>query len=148
MVEAHANHTLGLLFNKERLARINDHNVRDNQYISLDRYIVKVASKTVLAPLNDDPLKAAVHRRVGHVFVHYMMMTAGNSDASPAAQAMTASHLNGLKVILEDRIANDEMTREYKAFYQQQARRIGEFLVGDYMPKQSDLAPIPPGEPI
>lgn len=149
MVEAHANHTLGLLFNKERLARINDHNVRDNQYISLDRYIVKVASKTILAPrIDNDPLKAAVHRRVGHVFVHYMMMTAGNVAASPAAQAMTASHLNGLKSILEDRIANDEMTREYKAFYQQQARRIGEFLAGDYMPKQSDLASIPPGEPI
>ncbi|WDU59981.1 zinc-dependent metalloprotease [Pseudemcibacter aquimaris] len=148
MVEAHANHTLGLLFNKERLARINDHNVRDNQYISLDRYIVKIASKTILAPRLDDPLKAAVHRRVGYTFVHYMMMTAGNKDASPAAQAMTASHLNGLKGILEDRIANDEMTREYKAFYQQQARRIGAFLAGDYMPKHSDLAPIPPGEPI
>ncbi|MDG1438218.1 MAG: zinc-dependent metalloprotease, partial [Emcibacteraceae bacterium] len=106
LAEAHANHTLGLLFNKERLARINDFNVRDNGQISLDRYIVKIAGKTVLAPRLDDALKAAVHRRVGHVFVHYMMMTAGNVDASPAAQAMTASHLNGLKGILEDRIAN------------------------------------------
>lgn len=149
MVEAHANHTLGLLFEPTRLARINDQNIRDNSQISLDRYIVKVAAGTILAPrIEDDSLKAAVHRRVGHVFVHYMMMTAGSDKASPAAQAMTASHLNGLKGILEDRIANDEMTREYKAFYQQQARRIGEFLAGDYMPKASDLAPIPPGEPI
>ncbi len=148
MAEAHANHTLGLLFEPSRLARINDQNIRDNSQISLDRYIVKVAGKTVLAPRLDDPLKAAVHRRVGHVFVHYMMMTAGSTSASPAAAAMTGSHLNGLKGILEDRIANDEMTREYKAFYQQQARRIGLFLEGDYMPKASDLAPIPPGEPI
>ncbi len=149
MVEAHANHTLGLLFNPARLARINDQNVRDNGQISLDRYIVKVAGRTVLAPrIEDDPLKAAVHRRVGHVFVHYMMMTAGSDSSSPAAAAMTASHLNGLKGILEDRIANDEMTREYRAFYQQQARRIGLFLDGVYMPKASDLAAIPPGEPI
>tara|TARA_R110002096_G_scaffold416576_3_gene619620 strand:- start:60159 stop:62573 length:2415 start_codon:yes stop_codon:yes gene_type:complete len=148
MAEAHANHTLGLLFEPSRLARINDQNIRDNSQISLDRYIVKVAGKTVLAPRLDDPLKAAVHRRVGHIFVHYMMMTAGSTSASPAAAAMTGSHLNGLKGILEDRIANDEMTREYKAFYQQQARRIGLFLEGDYMPKASDLAPIPPGEPI
>ncbi len=149
LAEAHANHTLGLLFNKERLARINDFNVRDSGQISLDRYIVKIASRTILAPrIEDDPLKAAVHRRVGHVFVHYMMMTAGDNDASPAAQAMTASHLNGLKGILEDRIENDEMTREYKAFYQAQARRIGLFLKGEYMPKASEIAPIPPGEPI
>ncbi len=149
MVEAHANHTLGLLFNPSRLARINDQNVRDNGQISLDRYIVKVAGRTVLAPrIEDDPLKAAVHRRVGYVFVHYMMMTAGSDSASPAAAAMTASHLNGLKGILEDRIANDEMTCEYRAFYQQQARRIGLFLEGKYMPKASDLAAIPPGEPI
>lgn len=148
MAETHANHTLGLLFDPSRLARINDQNIRDKSQISLDRYIVKVAGKTVLAPRLDDPLKAAVHRRVGHVFVHYMMMTAGSASVSPAAAAMTASHLNGLKGILEDRIANDEMTREYKAFYQQQARRIGLFLEGDYMPKASDLAPIPPGEPI
>ncbi len=149
LAEAHANHTLGLLFNKQRLARINDFNVRDNGQISLDRYIVKIAGKTMLAPrIEDDPLKAAVHRRVGHVFVHYMMMTAGDKTASPAAQAMTASHLAGLKGILEDRIANDEMNREYKAHYQAQARRIGLFLEGRYMPKASDLAPIPPGEPI
>lgn len=149
MVEAHANHTLGLLFNKQRLARINDFNVRDNGQISLDRYIVKIAGGTMLAPrIEDDPLKAAVQRRVGHVFVHYMMMTASDQTASPAAQAMTASHLNGLKAILEDRIANDEMTREYKAHYQAQVRRIGLFLKGDYQPKASDLAPIPPGEPI
>ena len=149
LAEAHANHTLGLLFNKQRLARINDFNVRDNGQISLDRYIVKIAGKTMLAPrIEDDPLKAAVHRRVGHVFVHYMMMTAGDKTASPAAQAMTASHLNGLKGILEDRIANDEMNREYKSHYQAQARRIGLFLEGHYMPKASDLAAIPPGEPI
>jgi hypothetical protein len=148
LVEAHANHTLGLLFNKQRLARINDHNVRDNGQISLDRYIVKIASKTMLAPRIDDTLKAAVHRRVGHVFVHYMMMTASDSSASPAAQAMTASHLAGLKGILEDRIANDEMTREYKAHYQAQALRIGLFLSGKYSPKASELAPVPPGEPI
>ena len=149
LVEAHANHTLGLLFNKERLARINDFNVRDNGQISLDRYIVKIAQKTMLAPrITDNPLKAAVHRRVGHVFVHYMMMTALDNGASPEVQAMVASHLNGLKAILEDRIANDEMIREYKAHYQAQARRIGLFLSGDYKPKSSDLAPIPPGEPI
>jgi len=149
MAEAHANHTLGLLFNPSRLARVNDQNVRDNGQISLDRYIVKIASRTVLAKrIENDPLKAAVHRRVGHVFVHYMMMTAGNVDASPAAQAMTASHLNGLKGILEDRIANDEMAREYKAFYQAQARRIGLFIDGKYMPKASDLTQMPPGEPI
>ncbi|MBL4602127.1 MAG: zinc-dependent metalloprotease [Emcibacteraceae bacterium] len=149
LVEAHANHTLGLLFNKERLARINDFNVRDNGQISLDRYIVKIAQKTMLAPrITDNPLKAAVHRRVGHVFVHYMMMTASDNGASPEVQAMVASHLNGLKTILEDRIANDEMIREYKAHYQAQARRIGLFLSGDYKPKSSDLAPIPPGEPI
>ena len=148
MAEAHANHTLGLLFEPSRLARINDQNIRDNSQISLDRYIVKIAGKTVLAPRLDDPLKAAVHRRVGHVFVHYMMMTAGSTKVSPAAAAMTASHLTGLKAILEDRIANDDMTREYKAFYQLQARRIGLFLEGEYMPQASDLAPIPPGEPI
>ncbi|MBT5186527.1 MAG: DUF5117 domain-containing protein, partial [Kordiimonadaceae bacterium] len=78
LAEAHANHTLGLLFNKERLARINDHNVRDADQISLDRYIVKIASKTILAAHQEDGLKAAVHQRVGHVFVHYMMMTATN----------------------------------------------------------------------
>lgn len=149
LVEAHANHTLGLLFNPSRLARINDQNVRDNGQISLDRYIVKVAGRTVLAPrIETDPLKAAVHRRVGHVFVHYMMMTAGSDSSSPAAAAMTASHLKGLKGILEDRIVNDQMTREYRAFYEQQARRIGLFLEGKYMPKASDLAAIPPGEPI
>lgn len=149
LTEAHANHTLGLLFDKTRLARINDFNVRDAGQISLDRYIVKIARKTMLAPrIENDPLKAAVNRRVGYVFVHYMMMTAADKNASPAAQAMTASHLNGLKSILEDRIANDEMSREYKAHYQAQARRIGLFLSGDYMPKASDLAPIPPGEPI
>lgn len=149
MAEAHANHTLGLLFNKERLARINDFNMRDGDQISVDRYIVKIAGKTMLAPrIEDDMLKAAVHRRVGHVFVHYMMMTSADKSVSPSVQAMTASHLAGLKSILEDRIANDEMTREYKAHYQAQARRIGLFLDGEYMPKTSDLAAIPPGEPI
>jgi hypothetical protein len=149
LTEAHANHTLGLLFHKDRLARINDFNVRDNGQISLDRYIVKIAGKTMLAPrIENDPLKAAVHRRVGHVFVHYMMMTAGDVSASPAVQAMTASHLTGLKAILEDRIAKEDMSREYKAHYQAQARRIGLFLAGEYEAKMSDLAPIPPGEPI
>jgi len=148
LVEAHANHTLGLLFDRYRLARVNDFNVRDSSQISLDRYIVKIAQNTILAARLDDPLKAAVQRRVGHVFVHYMMMTAADNEASPAVQAMAASHLAGLKGILEEKIAKEEMNREYKAHYQAQARRIGLFLEGKYMPKASDLAQIPPGEPI
>ncbi|MCP5381845.1 MAG: zinc-dependent metalloprotease [Kordiimonadaceae bacterium] len=148
LVEAHANHTLGLLFDRYRLARVNDFNVRDSSQISLDRYIVKIAQNTILAARLDDPLKAAVQRRVGYVFVHYMMMTAADQDASPAVQAMVASHLAGLKGILEEKIAKEEMNREYKAHYQAQARRIGLFLEGKYMPKSSDLAQIPPGEPI
>ncbi len=148
LTEASASHSLNLLFNKQRLARINDFNVRDSSQISVDHYIVKIAQNTILAPHQQDPLKAAIHRRVGYVFVHYMMMSASDDSSSPAVQAMTASHLTGLKGILEKKIADETMPREYKAHYQAQIRRIGLFLAGKYHPKANTLAPMPPGEPI
>ncbi|MBT6134840.1 MAG: DUF5117 domain-containing protein [Kordiimonadaceae bacterium] len=148
MAEAHANSTLSLLMEPSRLARINDQNIRDVGQISLDRYIVKVAGKTILAKHHLHPLRAAVQRRVGYVFVHHMMMIAGSTSASPSVTAMTASHLNGLKLILENKISNEEMTREYKAFYQQQSHRIEQFFNGKYEPNADEIAPIPPGEPI
>jgi len=76
------------------------------------------------------------------------MLIAGSTSVSPSVSAMTASHLNGLKLILENKTSNEEMTREYKAFYQQQSHRIEQFFDGIYEPSASDIATVPPGEPI
>ncbi len=148
LAEAAVAHVIGLLFEPTRLARVHDFATRDESLITLDRYVVKIAGQTVFLSHFEDRYKSALHRRAANVFVHNMMMTASNRDLNIELQAVTASHLNGLKGIFEDRIENMEMSREYKSHYQRLARLIGLFQEGKYKPKASDLAKMPPGEPI
>jgi hypothetical protein len=125
--ETAANHTLGLLLNSERAARLVEYHSRDAKYPGLSDVIDKLLAQTWRSPAAAGA-KAEVQRTVDNVALHHLMALAANERASAQVRAIAAHKLNQLKTWLSGQIraTTDESQRAHYFFGLAQIRKFEE----------------------
>ncbi len=144
MAETAADMTAGLLLHPARLARLVEHNARDNRQPSLDEVINAVLAGTWHAPTVDG-LRGEVQRAVNVVVLTRLLNTAANKSTAPQVRAQLEGHLRRLAQRLDslERGPNPESAHNL----------YGSALIGRYFDDPADFEPAqapdaPPGSPI
>lgn len=145
--EAAANHVMSILLDPARTARIYEYHARDDKQVALADYMDFI-SDALLKDQKKTGLEGALQRRVGHVYLHHMMLLNQNGKSSAAARETAHLKLVELEKWLRKRAGKSSKDPLYQAYYLYQADRIGKFLSGDLKISAKDLAAMPPGSPI
>lgn len=145
--EAAAGHTLAILLDPQRAARMEQQHGRSSEIPGFGA-LLKQLSERALDTGAYSGLQAAVHQRVNHAYIHRLMVLAGDKGAAESVRAKAHLELarfqhamGGMKLFGED-------PEGYNAHYFHQAQRIAAFMDGDLEVKAGDLKSMPPGSPI
>jgi len=145
--EAAASHVMRILLHPQRAARIYEYNARNGQNVSLEDYMDRISDR-VMGGKSLTGLQGALHRRVGHVFLHSLMMLDQNKSASAAVRSVAHMKLIDLEIWLRKKAKKSSGNKQYRTQYRYQADRIKAYLAGNLKVERSDLAAMPPGSPI
>ncbi|WP_250461256.1 zinc-dependent metalloprotease [Microbulbifer litoralis] len=147
LTEAAAGHTLSILLNPERAARMEQQHARNSETPGFGALLDGLTA----AALDRDHfsgLQAAVHQRVNHVYIHQLMLLAGDEQAAESVRAKASLELAGFQHQIGRMKLFGEDPQGYNAHYFYQAQRIAAFRSGELEVKSSDLEAMPPGSPI
>ncbi len=140
ITETAAMHTLTLLLNPERVNRLVEHHVRDNQYPSLTFILDNLWINTWETEFNDNYLQAVQHS-VNWVVLQQIMNLATDQNLSPLAQSQVLAFLSSQPKKLS-RLKN------HKVFNQMAVAQIKRFLKNPETKEKKPPQAIPPGSPI
>ncbi len=147
MVEAAAGHTYSILLHPERAARLQQQQARRGDGPGFNTLLAQLTEQS----LDKDKyqgLQAAIHQRVNHVYIHQLMLLAGDKSAPESARARANFELAKFQhAIGEMKLFGDD-PQGYNAHYFYEANRIAVFMNGDLKVDKGDLKPMPPGSPI
>ncbi|QKX16309.1 zinc-dependent metalloprotease [Microbulbifer sp. YPW1] len=147
MAEAAAGHTFSILLHPERAARLQQQQARRGAGPGFNTLLAQLTAQA-LAHGDYEGLQAAVHQRVNHVYVHQLMMLAGNKKAPASARARANFELARFQhAIGEMKLFGDD-PHGYNAHYFYEANRIAAYMAGDLEVEAGDIKPMPPGSPI
>lgn len=145
--EAAAGHTLDILLNPERAARLQQQAARSDQQPGFASVLGQLTEKALQSG-EYSGMEAAIHQRVNHVYVHKLMALSGNTQAPESVRASASMELTrllqgigGMKLFGDD-------PENYNAHYYYQARRIAAFNEGKLELEEEKLKAMPPGSPI
>ncbi|MCW8127418.1 zinc-dependent metalloprotease [Microbulbifer halophilus] len=145
--EAAAGHTLSILLNPERAARMEQQHARNSETPGFGALLDRLTDRAFHSR-EYSGLQAAVHQRVNHVYIHRLMLLAGNEQAAESVRAKASLALAGLQHRIGRMKLFGEDPEGYNAHYFYQAQRIAAFRSGELKVKVSDLEAMPPGSPI
>jgi hypothetical protein len=145
--EAAAGHTLDILLNPERAARLQQQAARSDQQPGFASVLGQLTEKALQSG-EYSGMEAAIHQRVNHVYVHKLMALSGNTQAPESVRASASMELTrllqgigGMKLFGDD-------PENYNAHYYYQAQRIAAFNEGKFELEEEKLKAMPPGSPI
>ncbi|WP_444995179.1 zinc-dependent metalloprotease [Aliikangiella sp. IMCC44359] len=140
-----AQHTLGLIFHPQRLARLIQQNAVDQTVPSIDSIATDIHQKVI--EQNYDGIQASIHQSVVDlVYSNYLNLV---HDKSVPAQV----RMQVFGVLLKEKdylfrkLTTVRKTSSYYGFYAYQSKRLEELSVED-KEKLIDLPKMPPGSPI
>lgn len=145
--ESAANHSIGLLLNPQRAARLVEYSARDPRNPGLATVVDRLLAATWRAP-QARGMGAEVQRAVSMVTLYHLMSLASNENASAQVRAIAAHKLNQLKTWMTAQAgltAQDEGRRAHLLFALAQLKKFEE------NPKELSLPrPLEPpdGQPI
>jgi len=144
--EASAKFTLGLMLNKERLARLAQQSAADMTIFSVD----DVIKQTVLATMKRKPLKGhalLIQQRINQQVVEHLLGLWHHKDTVPEVRAAAYSALDNLVESLE-KLSESRSYRALSAHYQVLAYEIEQSLESGKKVLPQREAKLPPGSPI
>ena len=145
--EAAAGHTLSILLEPQRAARLVEQRARSQSGPGFTE-LLNTLTEQALATDAYTGLEAAIHQRVSHVYLHNLMLLAADSKAAESVRAQANLQLarylheiGSMKLFGAD-------PQGYSAHYYYQAQRVGAYLRGDLTVDPAELKAMPPGSPI
>ncbi|WP_237057329.1 zinc-dependent metalloprotease [Microbulbifer sediminum] len=147
MAEAAAGHTLSILLNPERAARLEEQSARRAGHPGFAAVLENLTEKALDNGAHDG-LAAAIHQRVNHVYIHQLMLLAGNDAAAESVRAKASMELARIQHGIGRMKLFGDDPEGYNAHYYYQAQRIAAFSAGELEPRAGDLQEMPPGSPI
>ncbi|AOS96061.1 hypothetical protein AUP74_00591 [Microbulbifer aggregans] len=145
--EAAAGHTLDILLEPQRAARLLQQSARFPDLPGFGTVLQRL-TENALENGRYSGLEAAIHQRVNHVYVHKLMALSANTQAPEAVRASAnmalARFLHGIGAM---KLFGDD-SENYNAHYYHQAQRINAFNQGKLDVSAEKLKAMPPGSPI
>ncbi|MFA0789973.1 zinc-dependent metalloprotease [Microbulbifer echini] len=147
LAEAAVGHTLSILMDPQRAARMNQQSARSSEIPAFDTLLERLTALS-LNSAQYSGLQAAVHQRTNHVYIQYLMLLASNRNAAESVRAKAQLQLAKFQLALGKRKLFGEDAEGYSAHYYFQAKRIESFMRGELEVKAGDIKAMPPGSPI
>ncbi|SDK64808.1 zinc-dependent metalloprotease [Microbulbifer yueqingensis] len=147
MAEAAAGHTLSILLDPERAARLQEQAARRAGQPGLAAVLDGLSERALDAGAYQG-LAAAIHQRVNHVYFHHLMQLAGNKQAAESVRARASMELARIQHAIGGMKLFGDDPEGYSAHYYFQAQRIAAFSAGELELKGEELKNMPPGSPI
>ncbi len=146
IAEASAEHTLNLLFNKARLARLQQQHTQNSSQLSVAKLIEKVLNKTVHKRV-EKGLNQLIQQRTSQLVVNQLLELWLDKTLVPEVRAEVLFSLINLEKWLLQQTLNNSQS-DYLAFYLMLAKQITYTLDKGkpYTPKTHTA--MPPGSPI
>ncbi|MCO1332784.1 zinc-dependent metalloprotease [Microbulbifer sp. OS29] len=147
LAEAAAGHTLSILMDSQRAARMNQQSARSSEIPGFGSLLHKLTALS----LDSDRytgLQASIHQRVNHVYIERLMLLASNKDADESVRAKAHLELaKFLQAMGSKKLFGDD-PEGYSAHYYYEAQRIDAFKRGELEVIPDAVKPMPPGSPI
>ena len=147
MAEAAAGHTYAILLNPQRAARLQQQWARRGEGPGFNTLLNQLTQQA-LASDDYRGLEAAIHQRVNHVYIHQLMLLAGDKLAPESARARAHLELAKFQHAIGEMKLFGEDPQGYNAHYFYEASRIASFMDGDLKVESGDIKAMPPGSPI
>ncbi|MBB5211259.1 zinc-dependent metalloprotease [Microbulbifer hydrolyticus] len=147
MAEAAAGHTFSILLDPERAARLQQQQARRGEGPGFNTLLAQLTEQA-LASNKYEGLEAAIHQRVNHVYIHQLMLLAGNKKAPESARARASFELARFQHAIGEMKLFGEDAHGYNAHYFYEANRIAAYMAGDLKVEPGDIKGMPPGSPI
>ena len=149
--QASAEHTLSLLLNAERLARLEQQAMADEKRINVEDLLRQLIDNTIKKPIAKASA-ALVQQRVNMALVHHLiaLWQAENGQQDhvvPEVQAQAYLTLTELKTWLLKK-QKTKKYRAYRAHFALLTKKIADSLSYQYQVKPQSKIPLPPGSPI
>lgn len=145
-VEAAATHTVSLILQHERAARLVEYNAADNKYPGLGEVLDQVLSASWKSK-RAAGAQAEVQRVVENVVLYHLMSLAANESALVQVRAIASSKVDELKNWLTQQLktTRDANLRAHYSFALSQIKQFQEDPKRINLPRPADP---PPGQPI
>jgi hypothetical protein len=141
--ESAAHHSLGLLLNAGRAARLDQLKARDAAQMGFDGVLRRLMAVTWFAPAQKG-MRGEIQKTVNMAVLHHLMVLSANEAAAPVARAQAHAALLGLKKDLGRRTGD----AAWMAVYAFAAAQIERFERDPkVVPVPKPVEP-PPGQPI
>lgn len=142
MAEASAKHTLQLLLNPERLARLLQQKAQTPELPGLEETVTQLLATTLRSP-EQAGLNGLVQQRVDYLTVMQLLTVASNHKASPEVRAHLHHEIGKLDGWLTTQSKRNSVR------YAWLKDLVVQYLNGDFVPQDEvQTLPIPPGSPI
>ncbi len=146
MAETAADHTLSLIFNPNRSARLVLQHARDQTFPGLNDLINRVLDHSILKPVTDGYL-GSIQRHINNAVLRNLISLASDNNTSPDVNAITSFKLNELQDEMNSRLQSETSTLWRSHYY-----RINEIIELFKQSPDQFIIPtspyIPPGAPI
>ncbi len=142
--ESAANHSLSLLLNADRAARLDQLRARDNTQPGFAFVIDRLVAATWNGPVRPG-MQGEIQKAVNMAALHHLMTLAANEQAAAGARALAAEGLRRVRVALANRGSNDSAWEALNRFAVAQIDRFERDP--KVIPVPKPLEP-PPGQPI
>ncbi|MBM3784774.1 MAG: DUF5117 domain-containing protein [Acidobacteria bacterium] len=141
--ETAAHHTLGLLLNAERAARLDQLKARDGSQPGFVAVLRGLLQATWHAR-HEPGMRSEVQKAVNMAVLHHLMVLAANEQAAAGVRAQAHASLESLRVALRAKTGGDD----WRAMYVFAAQQIDRFQKDPkIIPVPKPVEP-PPGQPI
>ncbi|WP_444923968.1 zinc-dependent metalloprotease [Microbulbifer sp. DLAB2-AF] len=147
LAEAAAGHTLSILMDPQRAARMDQQNARSSEIPAFDSLLERLTTGA-LDNEQYSGLHASIHQRINHVYIQKLMLLAGDRTAAESIRAKAQLQLAKFQLALGQKKLFGEDSQGYNAHYYFQAKRIESFMRGELEVKAGDIKAMPPGSPI
>ncbi|SEA12411.1 zinc-dependent metalloprotease [Microbulbifer marinus] len=147
MSEAAAGHTLAILLDPQRAARMGQQHARSSEIPGFDTLLDKLTSLALEADRYSG-LQAVIHQRVNHIYIQRLMLLASDKNAPESVRAKANLQLAKFQQAMGRMKLFGDDPQGYSAHYYYQAQRIGAFMDGALKVEAGDLKAMPPGSPI
>lgn len=142
MAEASAKHTLQLLLNPERLARLLQQKAQTPELPGLEETVTQLLTTTLRSP-EQLGLNGLIQQRVDYLTVMQLLSVASNQQASPEVRAHLHNEIGKLDGWLTTQSKRNSVR------YAWLKDLVVQYLNGDFEPQEEGKTlPIPPGSPI
>ncbi|TQV74985.1 DUF5117 domain-containing protein [Aliikangiella marina] len=145
LASASAQHTLGLIFHPQRLARLEQQNAVDPAIPSIDS-IGTILHQQVIEQ-NYDGIEARIHQSVVDLIYSNLLNLLRDKNVSQSVKMQVFGLLLKEKDYLLRKLTSVQKRSSYYGFYAYQLNRLEDLKIDDGKPKVK-LPKMPPGSPI